>query len=78
MWLSVTGVIARPPMPVMCVFMLLTAHGVTFLNNASVVTVVVNFTNHSGTIVSIVKIMEVGNHFYAHQVFDYFPHTSFW
>ncbi|KAJ0670618.1 hypothetical protein HanOQP8_Chr13g0476581 [Helianthus annuus] len=54
MWLSVTGVIARPPMPVMCVFMLLTAHGVTFLNTANVVTVV-NFTNHSGTIVGIMK-----------------------
>ncbi|MFS7900367.1 hypothetical protein Hanom_Chr00s109027g01806961 [Helianthus anomalus] len=51
MWLSVTGVIARPPMPVMCVFMLLTAHGVTFFNTANVVTVV-NFTNQSGTIVA--------------------------
>ncbi|KAJ0755046.1 putative major facilitator superfamily, MFS transporter superfamily [Helianthus annuus] len=55
MWLSVTGVIDRPPVPVMCVFMLLTAHGVTFLNTANVVTAVVNFTNHSGTIVGIMK-----------------------
>ncbi|KAJ0604042.1 hypothetical protein HanRHA438_Chr02g0056591 [Helianthus annuus] len=56
MWFSVTGVIGRPPVPVMCVFMLLTAHGVTFLNTANVVTAVVNFTNHSGTIVGIMKL----------------------
>ncbi|KAK1433766.1 hypothetical protein QVD17_10683 [Tagetes erecta] len=55
MWLSVTGTIYRPPVPVMCVFMLLAAHGVTFLNTANVVTGVINFHNHSGTIVGIMK-----------------------
>ncbi|KAI3726915.1 hypothetical protein L1987_66722 [Smallanthus sonchifolius] len=55
MWLSVTGTINRPPVPVMCVFMLLAAHGVTFLNTANVVTAVINFPNHSGTIVGIMK-----------------------
>nr|XP_043617193.1 uncharacterized membrane protein YMR155W-like [Erigeron canadensis] len=55
MWLSVTGKIHRPPVPVMCVFMLLAAHGVTFLNTANVVTAVINFPNHSGTIVGIMK-----------------------
>ncbi|KAJ9567163.1 hypothetical protein OSB04_003129 [Centaurea solstitialis] len=55
MWLSVTGKIHRPPVPVMCLFMLLAAHGVTFLNTANVVTAVLNFPNHSGTIVGIMK-----------------------
>ncbi|XP_071711201.1 protein NUCLEAR FUSION DEFECTIVE 4-like [Rutidosis leptorrhynchoides] len=55
MWLSVIGAIHRPPVPAMCVFMLLAAHGVTFLNTANVVTAVVNFPNHSGTIVGIMK-----------------------
>ncbi|KAL8250458.1 hypothetical protein R6Q59_034151 [Mikania micrantha] len=55
MWLSVTGTIYRPPVPVMCIFMLLAAHGVTFLNTANVVTAVINFPNHSGTIVGIMK-----------------------
>ncbi|CAI9265273.1 unnamed protein product [Lactuca saligna] len=55
MWLSVTGTIPRPPLPFMCLFMLLAAHGVTFLNTANVVTAVLNFPNHSGTIVGIMK-----------------------
>ncbi|KAK9066522.1 hypothetical protein SSX86_013845 [Deinandra increscens subsp. villosa] len=55
MWLSVTGSINRPAVPVMCVFMLLAAHGVTFLNTANVVTAVINFPNQSGTIVGIMK-----------------------
>ncbi|XP_076943233.1 protein NUCLEAR FUSION DEFECTIVE 4-like [Bidens hawaiensis] len=55
MWGSVVGLINRPPVIVMCLFMLLTAHGVTFLNTGNVVTGVINFTNHSGTIVGIMK-----------------------
>ncbi|KAL4584003.1 hypothetical protein LXL04_008591 [Taraxacum kok-saghyz] len=55
MWLSVTVAIPRPPVPLMCLFMLLAAHGVTFLNTANVVTAVLNFPNHSGTIVGIMK-----------------------
>ncbi|KAI3766769.1 hypothetical protein L2E82_16840 [Cichorium intybus] len=55
MWLSVTGTIHRPPVALMCLFMLLAAHGVTFLNTANVVTAVLNFPNHSGTIVGIMK-----------------------
>lgn len=56
MWLSVVGVIPRPPVLVMCLFMLLAAHAQTFPNTANVVTTVNNFPNYSGTIVGIMKV----------------------
>ncbi|KAK1363361.1 protein NUCLEAR FUSION DEFECTIVE 4-like [Heracleum sosnowskyi] len=55
MWLSVAGIIFQPPVMVMCLFMLLAAHGLTFVNTANVVTGVNNFADHRGTIVGIMK-----------------------
>ncbi|RZC87456.1 hypothetical protein C5167_035997 [Papaver somniferum] len=55
MWLAVTGIISRPPVPVMCLFMFLAAHAQTFFNTANVVTAVQNFPDYSGTIVGIMK-----------------------
>ncbi|XP_051123360.1 protein NUCLEAR FUSION DEFECTIVE 4-like [Andrographis paniculata] len=55
MWLTVTGTLPRSPAWVICLYMLLTAHGVTFFNTADVVTGVHNFPNYSGTIVGIMK-----------------------
>ncbi|XP_042499359.1 protein NUCLEAR FUSION DEFECTIVE 4-like [Macadamia integrifolia] len=54
-WLSVTGIIPRPPVPLMCFFMFLAAHAQTFFNTADVVTAVQNFPDYSGTIVGIMK-----------------------
>ncbi|XP_031268801.1 protein NUCLEAR FUSION DEFECTIVE 4-like [Pistacia vera] len=55
MWASVVGLIPRPPVPVMCLFMLLAAHAMTFFNTADVVTSVRNFPSYSGTAVGIMK-----------------------
>ncbi|XP_059642218.1 protein NUCLEAR FUSION DEFECTIVE 4-like [Cornus florida] len=55
MWLTVTGVLPRPPVLVMCLYILLAAHAQTFFNTANVVTAVHNFPNYSGTIVGIMK-----------------------
>ncbi|MCD7459630.1 hypothetical protein HAX54_041475 [Datura stramonium] len=55
MWLAVTGIIDRPPMAVMSLFMFIAAHAQTFLNTANVVAAVQNFPDHSGTIVGIMK-----------------------
>ncbi|XP_057952519.1 protein NUCLEAR FUSION DEFECTIVE 4-like [Malania oleifera] len=55
MWLAVTGVLPRPPLPVMCLFMLLAAHAQTFFNTADVVVAVNNFPDYSGTAVGIMK-----------------------
>ncbi|KAF5734158.1 Nodulin-like / Major Facilitator Superfamily protein [Tripterygium wilfordii] len=55
MWTSVVGLIKPPPLPLMCVFMLLAAHAQTFFNTANVVTGVRNFTDYGGTIVGIMK-----------------------
>ncbi|KAF5933384.1 hypothetical protein HYC85_029555 [Camellia sinensis] len=54
-WLSVIGVIKRPPVPAMCCFMLMAAHAQTFFNTANVVTAVHNFPDYSGTVVGIMK-----------------------
>lgn len=54
-WLSVTGVIYRPPVPVMCLFMLLAGHAMPFFNTADVVTAVHNFRDYSGTAIGIMK-----------------------
>ncbi|KAH7528518.1 hypothetical protein FEM48_Zijuj05G0080700 [Ziziphus jujuba var. spinosa] len=55
MWAAVTGLIHRPPVPLMCFFMLLAAHAQTFFNTANIVTGVHNFSYYSGTIVGILK-----------------------
>ncbi|CAA3004549.1 protein NUCLEAR FUSION DEFECTIVE 4-like [Olea europaea var. sylvestris] len=55
MWLTVTQVLPRPPVAVMCLYMLLAAHAMTFFNTANVVTGVHNFQNYAGTIVGIMK-----------------------
>lgn len=54
-WLSVTGVIHRPAVPLMCLFMFIAAHAQTFFNTANVVTAVQNFPDYGGTIVGIMK-----------------------
>lgn len=56
MWLSVTGIIHKPHVYLMCLFMFLAAHSQTFFNTANVVTAVHNFPGHSGTIVGIMKV----------------------
>ncbi|KAF8399393.1 hypothetical protein HHK36_015257 [Tetracentron sinense] len=55
MWLSVTGVLPRQPVPLMCFYMFLAAHAQTFFNTANVVTAVQNFPYYSGTIIGIMK-----------------------
>ncbi|KAJ9677295.1 hypothetical protein PVL29_022347 [Vitis rotundifolia] len=55
MWLSVTGVIDRPAVPLMCLFMFIAAQAQTFFNTANVVTAVQNFPDYAGTIVGIMK-----------------------
>ncbi|KAL1531780.1 protein NUCLEAR FUSION DEFECTIVE 4-like [Salvia divinorum] len=55
MWLSVTGALPRPAPAVMCLYMLVAAHAMTFFNTANVVTGVHNFPSYSGTIVGIMK-----------------------
>lgn len=56
MWAAVTGVIPRPPLPLMCLFMYLAAHAQSFFNTSNVVTGVRNFPNYNGTIVGIMKV----------------------
>ncbi|KAL5980682.1 hypothetical protein ACLOJK_028591 [Asimina triloba] len=58
MWLAVAGVIPRPPVPVMCLFMFLAAHAQTFFNTGNVVTAVENFPDHRGTAVGIMKVTD--------------------
>ncbi|GMP33557.1 hypothetical protein CsSME_00006825 [Camellia sinensis var. sinensis] len=55
MWMSVAGVVPPPPVPVMCLYMLVAAHAQSFFNTANVVTAVHNFPNYGGTIVGIMK-----------------------
>ena len=56
MWASVVGLISRPPVPLMCLFMLVAAHAQTFFNTANVVSGVENFQDFGGTIVGIMKV----------------------
>lgn len=56
MWASVVGVIDRPPVAVMCLFMWVAAHAQTFFNTTDVVSGVHNFSDYSGTIVGIMKV----------------------
>lgn len=55
MWVSVAGIIPKPNLGFMCLFMFLGAHAQTFFNTANVVTAVHNFPGYSGTIVGIMK-----------------------
>ncbi|KAJ0680482.1 putative major facilitator superfamily, MFS transporter superfamily [Helianthus annuus] len=55
MWLSVTGVIDRPDVWLMCLFMFMGAHAQTFFNTANIVVGVRNFPDYSGTSVGIMK-----------------------
>ncbi|PON93323.1 Major facilitator [Trema orientale] len=55
MWAAVAGLIPRPPVIAMCLFMFLGAHGQTFFNTTNVVTGAHNFSGYSGTIVGIMK-----------------------
>ncbi|KAJ0257349.1 F14 [Hirschfeldia incana] len=54
-WASVTGLIRQPPVPVMCLFMLIAAQSLTFLNTANVVSSLENFADYGGTAVGIMK-----------------------
>ncbi|KAH1080226.1 hypothetical protein J1N35_019987 [Gossypium stocksii] len=54
-WASVVGLIRQPPVPLMCLFMLVAAHAQTFFNTANVVSGVENFHQFGGTIVGIMK-----------------------
>ncbi|KMT10423.1 hypothetical protein BVRB_5g115520 [Beta vulgaris subsp. vulgaris] len=55
-WLAVVGLIPRPPVPLMCVFMFLAAHSQTYFNTWNVVTCVQNFPDYSGTVVGLMKV----------------------
>ncbi|KAL7606234.1 hypothetical protein Lser_V15G18308 [Lactuca serriola] len=55
MWLSVTGVIEKPHVSLMCFFMFMAAHAQTFFNTTNVVVAVQNFPDYSGTTVGIMK-----------------------
>ncbi|KAK7354126.1 hypothetical protein VNO80_19584 [Phaseolus coccineus] len=55
MWAAVAGLFPPVPVPVMCLFMLVTAHAQSFFNTSNVVTGVHNFPHNSGTIVGILK-----------------------
>ncbi|KAL3528292.1 hypothetical protein ACH5RR_007614 [Cinchona calisaya] len=55
MWMSVVGILPRPPVLLMGFYMLLAANATTFFNTADVVTAVHNFPFYSGTVVGIMK-----------------------
>ncbi|KFK36326.1 hypothetical protein AALP_AA4G108400 [Arabis alpina] len=55
MWASVVGLIARPPVPVMCLFVFLAGHSLPFFNTANVVTAARNFSDYGGTAVGIMQ-----------------------
>ena len=55
-WASVVGLIQRPPVPLMCFYMILASHSTPFFNTANIVSGVQNFPDYSGTIVGIMKV----------------------
>ena len=55
-WASVVGLIQRPPVPLMCLFMYLSTQSMPFFNTANMVSGVQNFQDYSGTIVGIMKV----------------------
>ncbi|CAH8264700.1 unnamed protein product [Arabidopsis lyrata] len=54
-WMAASGVIERPPVAVMCLFMFFAGHCQPFFNTAIVVTAVRNFSDYGGTAVGIMK-----------------------
>ncbi|XP_022973033.1 uncharacterized protein LOC111471542 [Cucurbita maxima] len=54
-WAAVSGLIPRPPVWAMCLFMFLAVHAQVFFNTANVVTGVHNFQLYGGTIIGILK-----------------------
>ncbi|KAJ0441109.1 putative major facilitator superfamily domain, MFS transporter superfamily [Helianthus annuus] len=54
-WLSVTGVIDRPHVLLMCLFMFMAAHAQTFFSTPDIVVAIRNFPDYSGTSVGIMK-----------------------
>ncbi|CAH2059442.1 unnamed protein product [Thlaspi arvense] len=55
MWASVVGLIAPPPVALMCLFVFLSGHSLPFFNTASVVTAARNFPDYGGTAVGIMQ-----------------------
>ena len=55
-WASVVGLIQRPPVPLMCLFMYLSTQSMPFFNTANMVSGVQNFQDYSGTIVGIMEV----------------------
>lgn len=55
-WMAASGVIERPPVAVMCLFMFFAGHCQPFFNTAIVVTAVRNFSDYGGTAVGIMKV----------------------
>ncbi|KAH0930298.1 hypothetical protein HID58_016025, partial [Brassica napus] len=55
MWASVVGLIPKPPVAVMCLFVFLAGHSLPFFNTASVVTAARNFSDYGGTAVGIMQ-----------------------
>jgi hypothetical protein len=55
-WAAVTGLIPRPPVAAMCLFVFVAAHAQSFFNTADVVTSVRNFRHFSDTAVGIMKV----------------------
>ena len=62
-WASVVGLIKRPPVPLMCLFMYLSSQSMPFFNTANTVSGVQNFPDYSGTIVGIMKVHFIYNIF---------------
>lgn len=71
-WASVTGLIKKPPVPVMCLFMFIAAQSLTFLNTANVVSSVENFADYGGTAVGIMKVIKPLSKFSLLIVYHYF------
>lgn len=55
-WASVVGLIRRPPVPLMCLYIFMAAHAQTYFNTGNIVTGVINFGDYGGTIVGILKV----------------------
>ncbi|CAH2059444.1 unnamed protein product [Thlaspi arvense] len=54
-WMAASGVIQRPPVALMSLFMFFAGHSQTFFNTGIVVTAVRNFSDYGGTAVGIMK-----------------------
>lgn len=63
MWLTVTGVIEKPHVLLVCFFMFMAAHAQTFYNTADVIVAVSNFPDYSGTTIGIMKVYLIMFHF---------------